>query len=1855
MPQKFTSNSLTIAVLILLFPFFIISCKHKRKVIYVDPSFSTYIEGYTSGVIPKKSTIKIQLTSAVSTVHSTDEMLPDGIFNISPNVEGKAYWVDAHTIEFKPDRSLNSDEFYEVDFRLDKIAQVPKQYNSFRFNIQTLKPSFKIIQTGLRTTGKETMELKGQIQTADAEEAKKVESIINASFTSSELTVRWQHDERNLVHDFTIENIHRAKQQAELKIKCDGTPIHSNKNEDLLIQVPAIGDFKVLDIQKPTLKNNYVSILFSDNVASDQLLDGLIGISNQEHLSYAVNGNEVKVFSADKFDGNYTVSVNEGIQNTIGDKIKKTFTGNFFIDNNLPSVKIHGRGVILPNSGSKIVLPFDATNLKAVDVSIIKIYENNIPQFFQSNTMDGEDELRKVAKPIVQAVVKLDDDKNLNLRKQNRFALDLDKYIKTEPGAIYRVSIGFRPDYSLSVCRGGITVQKNEDNEEEDYDYERPSKTMDDDFEFWSRYNTYYPYGINWEQKDDPCASSYYNRERFAFRNILSSNIGLTVKKGNDNHLLVFVNNLINTASLPDVDIQVLDYQQQIVGTGKSDATGMASVEVTRKPYLMIAKKGSEKSYLRLDDGSSLPLSHFDVAGVDAKTGIKGFIFGERGVWRPGDSIYLTCLIEDKAKTLPVNHPIEMQLFTPKGQLYKRIVSKNNDDGFNVFKTATDENAQTGNWICRVKIGGATFEKTLKIETVMPNRLKLDLNFGKLKALGKNSNSNGTLTAKWLFGAVAQNLKARVDVQLYKRTTKFDGFNDYVFDDPTTAFNTISKTVFDGSLNSSGVANISSMIDSVDEAPGMLIANMNVKVFEPGGNFSIDHIAMPYNPYESYAGVKVPAGNEQWGFLSNNKTQSFGIVNVNTNGELVKGNSLVDVTLYKVQWKWWWDNSGGEVSNFSESEYNKVIQKQSIQLANGRGVFNYKFPQNTWGRFILIVKDRKSGHQTGKFFYVDDDDWNTRSDNYDASAVAMLAFSSDKKKYNTGEEVKITIPSSKNGRALVSLETGSKVLKTFWVPTQQGETKFSFKAEKGMSPNIYINVSLLQPHAQTINDLPIRMYGVIPIEVEDKENILKPVIKIADVIKPEQNNIVSVSEENNRPFNYVIAIVDDGLLDLTQFKTPNPYNAFYAKEALGIKSWDVYDYVIGAWGSELERILTIGGDAEALLAAKTRRANRFKPVVKFLGPFKYEGGTQSHHFELPPYMGSVRAMVIAANNGAYGVAEKTVTVKKPLMLFTTIPRVLAPNEEFRLPVTVFATDNAIKTVKILVHTNGLVDVVNTQDLNFTASGEQTVYLTGKVKSNTGIAKIKVTAQSGSEETSSEVELDVRNPNPQITQVTDITLKPGETYTGSVSVIGDGVGSKATLELSSIPGINLEKRLSYLIQYPYGCIEQMTSTAFSQLVLNDLIELTKDQKTDIYKNIQNSIQKLQNFQTEEGGFSYWPLQGKSDEWGSNYAGNFLMECSQKGYTVPQHMIQQWKAFEKAKALAFTTPNVPWYGADLIQAYRLYLLAAANAPEIGAMNRLKEYKFLSQESKWRLAAAYYLVGQTQTALQMINELSATFPERNAWGNTYGSQLRDQAMALESLTIMHRFTEAEQLVKDIAYQLSQDKWYSTHSIAYSLIAVSKFSGANKSGNKIQVTGKAGNQNYTLNSEKNLVQKRILFQNGKAEVQFKNNGANIIYGRIINQGKPLIAQSTVIQNDPKLLLVNVAYLNTKGEAIDIEKIKQGTDFIAKVTIKNTGTRGGYNQMALSQIFPSGWEILNTRLSNSEGIFKSSASDYMDIKDDRVFHFFNIKQGETLTYYVQLNAAYIGKYYWPGVYCEAMYNNSISGGLSGKWVEVIP
>jgi alpha-2-macroglobulin len=229
-----------------------------------------------------------------------------------------------------------------------------------------------------------------------------------------------------------------------------------------------------------------------------------------------------------------------------------------------------------------------------------------------------------------------------------------------------------------------------------------------------------------------------------------------------------------------------------------------------------------------------------------------------------------------------------------------------------------------------------------------------------------------------------------------------------------------------------------------------------------------------------------------------------------------------------------------------------------------------------------------------------------------------------------------------------------------------------------MMPNAYVHISLLQPHAQTANDLPARMYGIMPVLVEDPATRLQPVITMADVLEPEKPFTVSISEKNRQEMTFTIAVVEEGLLSLTRFKTPDPWEVFYAREALGVKTWDMYDYVIGAFSGRFEQMFSIGGD-EMIRPDDANTANRFKPVVKFLGPFTLPAGQkQDITIALPQYVGAVRTMVIAGNRGAYGFAEKQVPVRKPLMTLATMPRVLGPGETIQLPVTVFAMEKYSK-------------------------------------------------------------------------------------------------------------------------------------------------------------------------------------------------------------------------------------------------------------------------------------------------------------------------------------------------------------------------------------------------------------------------------------------------------------------------------------------------------------------------------------------------------------------------------------------------
>ncbi|HET6993261.1 MAG TPA: hypothetical protein VFJ43_18140, partial [Bacteroidia bacterium] len=426
---------------------------------------------------------------------------------------------------------------------------------------------------------------------------------------------------------------------------------------------------------------------------------------------------------------------------------------------------------------------------------------------------------------------------------------------------------------------------------------------------------------------------------------------------------------------------------------------------------------------------------------------------------------------------------------------------------------------------------------------------------------------------------------------------------------------------------------------------------------------------------------------------------------------------------------------------------------------------------------------------------------------------------------------------------------------------------------------------------------------------------------------------------------------------------------------------------------------------------------------------------------------------------------------------------------------------------------------------------------------------------------------------------EAVLDPGKSWSSDYTPIGVAGSNSGTLEISSIPPLNLGERLKYLMEYPHGCIEQTTSAVFPQLYLTDLMNLDDKKKKLIDMNIKAGISRLKNFQTSGGGLSYWPGENYPSEWGSNYAGHFLLEAELKGYTLPAGLIDNWKKFQREQAINWSPryDKYYYYSDDLIQAYRLYTLALAKSPELGAMNRLREVKTLSTAAKWRLAAAYQLAGQGEIAKQIVNGLTTTIPAYTELSYSYGNSDRDEAMILETMSIMGGAmrVKAAPVAKLVSDELNKNNyWMSTQATAYSLIALCKFSGGDK-------TTAGVNCDYTINKIAGAVNGKetvssidMKVNSTKAgKVTVKNNGSNTLFVRMILAGVPPAGKETDAESN---LGMTVQFKTMNGQDLDPAKIEQGTDFLASITIYNPGVRGEYREMALTQIFPSGWEIRN-------------------------------------------------------------------------------
>ena len=1848
--KKIAIGAVSVAVFAIAIFYYTTGRGAKQPISYINPAFGEYILSYTAGVVPSGSYMRIVLASEVVDSSGIGQESSTKLFDFSPSLKGKAFWLDKRTIEFRPDGRMTSGQVYEAKFQLAKLMKVPDDLKEFDYTFQVIPQNFELIVDNVKPyvkTELQRQKIEGTLVTADFAENEAVEKTLTADQEGKSLKITWTHAADGKQHVFVVEDVARKEQASKVKLSANGKSMGIENTDEQEVEIPALGDFKVMNTKIVQNPSQYVILQFSDPLKEKQNLDGLISIGDNGNLtlSFEVHDNEIWVYPPVRQTGTKTIYVERGVRNINDAPMREASTVEVVFEQLKPEVRFLGKGTILPSTDG-LILPFEAVNLNAVDISISKVFENNITQFLQVNNLDGNYEMHRVGRNVLRKKIQLDNAGVTDLGKWNRFTLDLATLINTEPGAIYQITIDFKKDYAAYICEdddGGGDVSGEE--------------TIDEGYEgdgYYDEEGNYYE-DYDWQQRDNPCHSTYYRQNRKAIRNVLASDLGMLAKRGNDGTTTVFVTDLKTTKPQSGIALEFLDYQQQVLGTASTDGDGKAEYKGKDSPFLVIAKNGAQRGYLRLQDGESLSLSNFDVSGESINKGIKGFLYGDRGVWRPGDSLYLSFILEDKNKVLPAAHPVVFELQNPQGVVANRQVKSSSENGFYRFATATSPDALTGDWTARVKVGGTEFNQNIKIETVKPNRLKINLDFGAERITGENV--TGNLEVKWLHGAPGRNLKAQFDVSILQSNTTFPKYEEYIFEDPSRQYYSEKQSVWEGSTDAEGKASFNASLTSEYSFPGFMTAVFSGKVFEESGNFSIDRFSQKYYPYESYVGLKTPEGERYSGMLYTDTDQQLDVVFLDIDGKPVARNN-VEIGLYRLYRYWWWDNGYESIANYIEQNSSTLIKSGQLNAANGKASWSFKVAPADWGTYYIRVCDPVSGHCTGKTVYIDQPGYYGRySREQKSGGATLLTFTSDKQNYNVGEKINITVPGSGEGRALVSIENGSKTVSTFWVETQKGENKFSIDATADMAPNIFVNVSLLQPHSQTVNDLPIRLYGIIPIGIEDPDTHLEPVISMPEELEPGKEVTIKVSEKAKRKMTFTLAMVDEGLLDITKFKTPEPWKRFYAREALGVRTWDLYDAVMGAFGSRIERLLSIGGDMEAKAKEEDPRANRFKPVVKFFGPITIDGGDEEEiKFVMPQYIGSVRTMVIAGYEGAYGNAEKATPVRKPLMVLATLPRVLGPEEKLRLPITLFASDKKIKDVKIEIKASGPLTLPDggTQTVEMSPMGDMTVDFNLAVKSEAGIGKIVVTASSGSFKATDEIEIEVRNPNPPASQAVDMILEAGKSWNGAVTPIGITGTNSAVLEVSSIPPINLGYRLYHLMQYPHGCIEQTTSAAFPQLYLDVVKELDESEKNRVKYNITRAIERLKMFITRDGGFGYWPGYQDSDSWGSTYAGHFLLEAESKGYYVPADMIKRWKKYQRNKAMEWRKTDYPnYYNPEIIQAYRLYSLALAGSPELSAMNRLRESGNISLQSKWLLAAAYVKAGQPEAGKKIVENLTTTIKPYLELGYSYGSDLRDKAIILETLVMLNEKAKGMELVKDISSSLSnQGYWMSTQTTAFCLKAIGMFMGNEKRGELKFSYSYASQKTINATTELPLAQVPLAIKGAeKNALKITNESKGTLFVRVTAIGTPARGQE---QAEESSLVISVRYTDAKNNPIDPSKLEQGTEFMAVVSVKNPGLRGYYQNLALTQIFPSGWEINNLRLTDDENTVKTDRGNYQDIRDDRVYTYFDLGAGGVRTFKVVLTAGYSGSYYLPAVSCEAMYDRSIYARTMGQVVEVV-
>ncbi len=1559
---------------------------------------------------------------------------------------------------------------------------------------------------------------------------------------------------------------------------------------------------QVLEVTTVTDAKPYIQITFSENLGVNKNLDSYISLNDVE---FDVINFKNKILLKGNFDPNrvYKLEILKGLKSHNGLKLNDNFKADINFKEAEPKIAFANDGIILPSINQQKI-SFKSINIKKVKLKVKKIYPNNTTQFLQDLAFKGNG---------------------------NAFSYQFDEYL-------YKIGdIVFEKEFTL----------KNSKNNWQQSEVELAN--FKDEQGFFIVELAFDENGIDYtfpEEVDNWKKARFFRNNAKIAKVVLFSDLGLVAQKTQD-HYVVTVTNILTNSVVAGAKVQAISQNNQLIAEAIANANGEVRFDLNANQktdvFYFLAESGKQKTILKLRD-SQLSYDGFSVDGLFANAGIKGFIYTDRDIYRPHDEIHLAIIARNQNKTFPTNHPISLNIYTPTGKKFlTNHVVKNGKDGFYSYSFKTNLDSETGIWKIDAKIGDVSFSKNISIETVVPYKIKVNLDLPAAINLNQTAKINLALGADYLFGAPADGLKYESTLSLREDKIKFEKFKNYNFNNPTISRFSYDDLEKKGTLNSEGKAKFNFELHKVALKNLNLMALITTKVLETSGRPIIQRSLVKVNKFDSYIGIEQPQNN----YIKVGDNLNLQAIVVSADGEKLIAGKKIQYRIYQNEYSWWWDYSSESdfVRSIKTDVHTKLLHSQTIESGVKPVLIDY--PIQSEGDVFVEIKDLESGQSAG--VHLNASDW---TDPSLRKKVDKLKLETDRKIYNIGDTAQVIYEGAQGAKALITIEKSGRILKRFWRDVKSTKNQEAIEITEDMFPNAYVSISLFQDYNNYTNDRPLRLYGAVPLMVNNEATKLNLRLDVPQELKPNQKFKVKVKNLANSKMDYTIAIVDEGLLDITAFKTPNPWNYFYQKEAMQILTFDNYNEVIGKTLGKVHQVLKAGGD-EAIDNLRNKHlgkeeVQRFKPVAMFKGVLTTDAqGEGEVEFTMPNYMGSVRVMVVAADQYKYGSAEVQVKVKAPIVMNASLPRTLKVGDKFTIPVELFGLDDELGEVKLTMHYSGKTQ---TQSLTLNNKDKKTLYFSAFVPNKVGADKItfKVASKKYAYQEVTDINVHSNNPYVYFNELKIIPQGGSVHFKAPENSIAGTVASQ--INISSSPILAIDQRLKYLIRYPYGCAEQTTSSVLPQLFIHQLASATEFNPKTITHNINAGIARLAKFQLDDGSFSYWQGQNKTDLWAGNYIAHFLILAKDNGYYVPAELLKKWVKFTKQQVKSSQ------YDVNK-KAYSLYLLAAIGEPDISTMNMLYENHLaqLSLVNKWLLASAYKLIGEEQMALALAQGLSVQVPTNDDhwYRYSYGSKLRDKAIMLNAYYKIYGKVE-NTLYTEILQALQSSDWLSTQSVGYSLLALADMSQPQDS------------QEISGNLEINGKAKKFTTQHGKYRLSLPENVRTLKitttnpHNSFVNyfwEGVPINYEREDIA---KNLQLERYFYDDYGNEINPEHIASGQSFWLEIKVGTVNNRYiNINEVALTQVLPTGWEIENLRALNQEypawvqAKMRGTNIDYQDIRDDRVMWFFDYQGSSSRSFFIKLNAVTVGEYKFPATVAEAMYDQNYEAYLSGFDVSV--